>query len=101
MMKVEKFGFPIKRGDYYYFDYANKDEEKAKSYRIKTKNNYRVNQQNILDGAEFYLDVNTLPADEKNKYAGESWSKDFKYMAFMTQRAGSDWTTVFVRDENS
>jgi hypothetical protein len=36
MMKVEKFGFPVKRGDFYYFDYANKDEEKAKSYRIKT-----------------------------------------------------------------
>jgi prolyl oligopeptidase len=54
-----------------------------------------------LDGTEFYLDVNTLPADENNKYAGESWSKDFKYMAFMTQRAGSDWTTVFIREEQS
>ena len=84
MMKVEKFGFPAKRGDYYYFDYANIDEEKAKSYRIKAKNNYQVNQNNILEGAEFYIDVNTLPADKNNKYAGESWSKDFRYMAFMT-----------------
>ena len=23
-MKIEKFGFPKKRGDYYYFDYAGK-----------------------------------------------------------------------------
>ena len=26
-MKIEKFGYPKKRGDHYYFEYANKDEE--------------------------------------------------------------------------
>ena len=36
MMKVEKFGFPVKRGEFYYFDYASIDEEKAKTYRIKS-----------------------------------------------------------------
>jgi hypothetical protein len=35
MMKVEKFGFPVKRGEFYYFDYANAEEEKAKTYKIK------------------------------------------------------------------
>jgi hypothetical protein len=84
MMKVEKFGFPVKRGKFYYFDYANAEEEKAKTYKIKAQNAYRVNQSNILDGTEFFLDVNTLPTDSNNKYAGETWSKDFKYMAFMT-----------------
>ncbi len=60
-----------------------------------------MNQQNILDGAEFYLDFYTLPADENNKFAGESWRKDFKYMSFITQRTISDWTIVFIRDKNS
>jgi hypothetical protein len=39
-MKIEKFGYPKKRGDHYYFEYANKDEEKTKTYKIKEKNTY-------------------------------------------------------------
>ena len=101
MMKIEKFGFPKKRGDYYFFEYANKDEEKTKTYKIKEKNSYSINPENILDSAEFYMDVNNLPADHNNKYSGEIWSKDNKYMALLTQRAGSDWTNVYIRDDKN
>ena len=59
-MKIEKFGFPKKRGEFYYFDYAGKEEEKTKTYRIKEKNSFRINPDNILEGTEFYLDNNKL-----------------------------------------
>jgi hypothetical protein len=45
------------------------------------------------------MDVNKLSADSNNKYAGEIWSKDNKYMALLTRRAGSDWTNVYIRDD--
>ncbi len=48
--------------------------------------------------ARVFLDPNTLAKDGTVALAGESFTRDGRYMAYATQSSGSDWQTWRVRD---
>jgi len=48
--------------------------------------------------ARVFLDPNTLAADGTVALAGESFTRDGRYLAYATQSSGADWQTWHVKD---
>ena len=92
-----KLGLVNKKGDHYYFQYNTGLQNQFVQYRVKEKNTFRLNED-PLDGAEVFLDPNTLAEDGTASIAGRYWSDDGRYCTYAVQRAGSDWRTLYVRD---
>ncbi|MDL2296508.1 prolyl oligopeptidase family serine peptidase [Bacteroidales bacterium OttesenSCG-928-B11] len=83
-----KYGSPFKKGDRYFF---------MKNDGLQ--NQYVLYMQNSLDGeAEVLLDPNTFSEDGTVSLAGLSFSKNGRYMAYMTSTGGSDWRDLYVLD---
>ena len=59
---------------------------------------YKLNPDNALEGAEVFLDPNSLAEDGTAAVSGNSWSEDGRYMAYQVKRGGSDWATIHIRD---
>lgn len=83
-----KYGSPQKLGDYYIF---------AKNDGLQNQYVYYI--QKGLDGKEeVFLDPNTLSKDGTVSIELAGSSKDHKYIAYVLQRAGSDWQEIYVMD---
>ena len=83
-----KYGSPLKLGEYYI--YAKNDG---------LQNQYVYYIQKGLDGKEeVFLDPNTLSKDGTVSIELAGYSKDHKYIAYILQRAGSDWQEIYVMD---
>jgi prolyl oligopeptidase len=68
-------------------------------YKMKDKMNYMFNPTKPGDKAELVLDLSKLgPDDEDTQHDTFKWSKDGKYMAFVTNQNGSDWKKIRVVD---
>lgn len=91
LFDYEKCGTPFKEaGKYYYF-----------------KNNGLQNQDvlfvknNLRDSATLVIDPNTFSKEGTTSLSGYSFSKDGRYLAFLTSEGGSDWNKILVRDLTS
>ena len=51
-------------------------------YRIKEKNSYLLNEDDILSGTEVFLDPNDLSEDGTAALGSKQWSEDGRYMAY-------------------
>jgi len=80
---------------------------KKKNYYFYYKNDGIQNQsvlyvQSGLNGTpKVLLDPNTLAADGTASLGGLAVSKDAKYLAYSINRAGSDWSEIFVMEIES
>ncbi len=83
-----KYGSPFKVGDYYLY---------AKNDGLQNQPVYYI--QKGLDGKEeVFLDPNTLSKNGTVSISLAGYSKDHKYIAYILQRAGSDWQEIYVMD---
>ncbi len=88
----KKTGLPSRENDgrYYYFE-----NDGLKNQSVL----YRVDK---LGGKpEVFLDPNTLSTDGTVALTGVSQSNDGKYTAYTISRSGSDWTEIFVLDNET
>ncbi len=91
LWNYEKYSAPFKEGGYYFF-YKNNGLQNQSVLYI---------QKSLDDEPEVLLDPNTLSADGTTSLNSISVSKDGKYMAFSTSKAGSDWQQINVMDLES
>jgi prolyl oligopeptidase len=87
----EKKSAPFKKGKHYFF-YGN----------TGTQNQNVLFMADSPDRpAKVLLDPNTLSADGTVALSGTGISKDGKYLAYATSKAGSDWEDIYVLEINS
>ena len=68
-------------------------------YKFKEKGNYKFDQDDPTSNSEPFLDLSLLgPKDEDADKASFKWSKDGKYMAYVTTQHGSDWKKIRLVD---
>ena len=84
----EKYGMPSKKfGKYFY----------SKNDGLQNQSVFYV--QDVNGGEpEVLLDPNKLSDDGTVSLTGISLSNDGKYLAYLIQRSGSDWSEIFVLD---
>jgi len=81
-----RYSAPFQAGVYYFFSKNDGLQNQSVLYRQKG-----------LDGSpEIFLDPNKLSANGTVSIGGTSVSWDNKYYAYSINRAGSDWTEIFV-----
>ena len=97
MWDYPKIGLVNKHGDHYYFLYNSGLSNQSVQYKIKEKNSYKLNEDDILSGTDVFLDPNELSEDGTAALGGKRFSEDGKYLAYQVNRAGSDWATIYVR----
>jgi prolyl oligopeptidase len=88
LINYPKYGSPLKVGEYYIF---------AKNDGLQNQYVYYI--QKGLDGKEeVFLDPNTFSKDGTVSIELAGYSKDHKYIAYILQRAGSDWQEIYIMD---
>jgi prolyl oligopeptidase len=84
----EKNGAPFRKGKYY-FNYHNSGTQNQSVLMIREG----------IDGKKSpLLDPNTLSSDGTVSLSNIGISKDGKYLAYATSKAGSDWEEVYVKE---
>jgi prolyl oligopeptidase len=86
LWNYEKYSAPFKEGGYYFF-YKNNGLQNQSVLFI---------QKSLEQEPEILLDPNKLSADGTTSLNSISVSKNGKYMAFSTSKAGSDWQQINV-----
>lgn len=82
---------PFKKGKFYFY---------YKNDGIQNQNVLFV-QEGLNGKAKLLLDPNTLAADGTASLGGLAVSKDGKYLAYSINRAGSDWSEIYVMEIES
>ena len=77
-----KISIPAKHGEHYYFGYNNGLQDHAVQYKIKEKNTFDLQKEDLLEGTEVFIDPNTFSEDATASLAGGSFSEDGKYYAY-------------------
>ncbi|MFA7360029.1 MAG: prolyl oligopeptidase family serine peptidase [Candidatus Kapaibacterium sp.] len=83
-----KYGAPFKAGEYYFF-YKNDGMQNQSVLYL---------QKGIEGTPEVFIDPNTFSTDGTVSISMISPSKDGKYFAYGTSKAGSDWNEFYVMD---
>ena len=84
-----------------YFEYAKANAENSKMYRVKADDWNFLKSGDVLKGAEVFFDPDRDLADKKRMTVSTregSWSDDGNMWAYKIKSAGSDWSTIKVRD---
>lgn len=84
----EKVSTPFKKKNYYFF-YKNDGIQNQSVLYV---------QEGLTGTPKVLLDPNTLAADGTASLGGLAVSKDAKYLAYNINRAGSDWSEIYVLD---
>ncbi len=83
-----KLSSPYKAGEYYFF-YKNDG----------LQNQSVIYRQKGLDGeAEVFIDPNEINPEGTTAISVVGFSKDYKYVTYSVQEAGSDWQTFYVKE---
>ena len=91
LWNYERYSAPQKIGDHYIFRKNNGLQEQSVIYIQKG-----------LDGKpEVLLDPNTFSKDGSISLGGINFSKDYRYMSYMTSTGGSDWRDLYVMEVQS
>ncbi len=88
LWNYERYGFPTKYGDRYFYTYNNGLQNQNLLYTAKS----------LDDEKSLLLDPNTLSRDGTVALTGFVPSSDGKRLAYGLASAGSDWNTWHVRD---
>jgi prolyl oligopeptidase len=88
LLDYEKVGAPFREGKYWFFS------------RNSGLQNQSVLYVRTGEGGtpEVLLDPNKLAADGTVALAGQSYTRDGRYLAYATESSGSDWQTWHVKD---
>jgi prolyl oligopeptidase len=81
-----KYSTPSKKGKYYFFSKNDGIQNQAVLYA----------QEGIKGTPKILLDPNTLAADGTASLGSAEASKDGKYFAYTINKAGSDWSEIYV-----
>lgn len=98
---VKTFELPQKHGDYFYFVHdAGTNTSDTIIYKMKKKNDYQFDEDNVLSSAEEFLDLSLLAEGTGESASSESlfWSGNGSYIAFTTSIHGSDVGAIRVYD---
>ncbi len=88
LWNYERFGVPIKRGDWFYYAHNNGLQNQSVVYRTKT----------LGEAAEVVLDPNNWSEDGTVALGGYAISDSGRYVAYSLQDGGTDWRIWRVRD---
>ena len=83
-----KYTAPTKEGEYYYYFKNDGLQNQSILYR----------QKGLSGDPEVFLDPNNLSKEGIVALGAVSFSKNSKYCAYITNKAGSDWGEAFVID---
>lgn len=86
LWNFEKVSTPFKKKNYYFFYKNNGIQNQSVMYV----------QEGLTGTPKILLDPNTLAADGTASLGGLAVSKDAKYLAYNINRAGSDWSEIYV-----
>lgn len=100
-LNFPKTGLMKRHGDHYYFHHNTGLQNQGVYYRVKQKNSYKIDYKDPIKDSEVFLDPNTISDEGIASVFSMTWSEDNKYMAYMIQMGGSDWTTIKVRRGDS
>ncbi|MCX6334310.1 MAG: prolyl oligopeptidase family serine peptidase [Bacteroidia bacterium] len=81
----EKFGMPLRKGDYIYFTKNNGLQNQSVYYRQKEGGEH-----------ELFLDPNTFSADGTTSLGEMGFTKDGSLLAYSISEGGSDWRKVIA-----
>ncbi len=84
----EKVTAPFKKGKYYFFYKNDGIQNQSVMYF----------QEGLSGTPKILLDPNTLAADGTASLGSIAISKDAKYLAYSINRAGSDWSEIYVME---
>ncbi len=88
LFDYEKCSTPFKEAGKYYF---------FKNNGLQNQDVLFVANQ-LKDSTQIVIDPNTFSKDGTTSLSGYSFSKDGKYLAFLTSEGGSDWNKIMIRD---
>lgn len=88
MWNYEKFGSPMKEGDYFLF-YKNDGLQNQSVLYI---------QKGLNGQPQEFLNPNTMNKEGTSSLGSISLSKNQKYCAYSVSNAGSDWQDIYVMD---
>ncbi|MFZ1381026.1 MAG: prolyl oligopeptidase family serine peptidase [Saprospiraceae bacterium] len=88
LFNYEKSSTPIKKAGKYYF---------FKNNGLQNQDVLYVSDQ-LKSEARMVIDPNTFSKDGTTSLSSYSFSKDGKYLSFMTSEGGSDWNKIMVKD---
>ena len=88
LLDYEKVGAPFRQGRSWFFTRNSGLQNQSVLYVRDAEN----------AAPRVLLDPNALAADGTVALAGESFTRDGRYLAYATQSSGSDWQTWHVRD---
>jgi len=88
LLNYEKIGAPVRHGKRWYYSYNSGLQNQAVLYSGATPD----------DRGGVFLDPNTLSADGTVALGGTDFSDDGSLLLYITQAAGSDVTSLHVRD---
>lgn len=91
LLNYERIGAPSKHGDYYYYSRNDGLQNQSVIYRSKS----------LDEEGEVFIDPNTFKEDGTISLAGQSFSDDGKYYAFLISEGGSDWRKAIIWDAES
>jgi prolyl oligopeptidase len=97
-LNYPRFGLMKRHGDHYYYHHNSGLQNQAVYYKVKEKNSYEIGYDDPTKDSEVFLDPNTMSETGTASVASQRWSPDDKYLAYMVQMGGSDWTTIKIRD---
>ncbi|MCU0395349.1 MAG: S9 family peptidase, partial [Chitinophagaceae bacterium] len=81
-----KYGSPTRKGEYYYFSKNDGLQNQSVIYRQKG-----------IDGIpEVFLDPNKLSADGTAALGALSFSRKYRYAAYLVAQSGSDWQEAYI-----
>lgn len=86
MWNYPKYSAPSKRGDYYYYYKNDGLQNQSVLYR----------QTDLNAPSEVFIDPNTMSKDGTAAISSPSFSKNYKYAAYMESQAGSDWQVAYI-----
>jgi len=86
IVNVPRYTIPVKAGEYFFYSKNDGLQPQSIIYR----------QKDIDGEPEIFLDPNLLSEDCTTSVLISSPSKDNKYISFIIQEAGSDWTDIAI-----
>ena len=98
---VKTFELPQKHGDYFYFVHdAGTNTSDTIIYKMKKKDDYKFDEDNVGKTAEEFLDLSKLAEGTEESASSESlfWSGKGTYIAYVTSIHGSDVGAIRVYD---